>query len=94
MTISLRKIRLAQHGLEVADSSCALCGHAEESTDHLFAQCPFTMECWRVLNVQAATNHELGMHNWLFAQMEALNGKRIIYIYIYIYMNARKCGAL
>jgi hypothetical protein len=75
-------MRLAQHGLEVADSSCVLCGHAEESTDHLFAQCPFTMECWRVLNVQAATDHAPGMHNWLFAHMKALSGKRMKYIYI------------
>jgi hypothetical protein len=70
------------HGGEVADTSCVLCGHAEESTDHLFAQCPFTMECWRVLNVQAATDHAPGMHNWLFAHMKALSGKRMKYIYI------------
>lgn len=54
------------HGVEVADTSCVLCGHAEESTDHLFSQCP---ECWRVLNVQAATDQERGMHKWLFAHM-------------------------
>jgi hypothetical protein len=33
------------------------------------------MECWCVLNVQAVTDHEPGMHNWLFAQMEALAGE-------------------
>jgi len=31
-------MRLAQHGVNVADTSCVLCGHAEESTNHLFAQ--------------------------------------------------------
>lgn len=81
MAISLRKLSPASYACS-GISGYFVCAvrHAEESTDHLCAQCPSTMECWRVLNVQAATDHAPGMHNWLFAHMKS--GKRMKYIYI------------
>ncbi|XP_047331438.1 uncharacterized protein LOC124935015 [Impatiens glandulifera] len=33
--------------MDIPDSKCLLCGDNEETMDHLFSGCPFTLELWR-----------------------------------------------
>ncbi|XP_019155316.1 PREDICTED: uncharacterized protein LOC109152193 [Ipomoea nil] len=47
------------------DPVCVLCGKANESTVHLFANCEFAHKSWRVLNGEWNMGYIESIHGWL-----------------------------
>jgi hypothetical protein len=57
-SIVLMKYRLSTRGLlrrrnmEMEDYNCVLCNEqAEETVEHLFINCTFAQDCWRIINL-------------------------------------------
>ena len=44
--------RLIRWGIKIADPSCLLCQHAQETANHLLFECPYSKELWlRIMNL-------------------------------------------
>ncbi|XP_010248435.1 PREDICTED: uncharacterized protein LOC104591337 [Nelumbo nucifera] len=42
----LSRSNLLRRGIPIPDASCVLCGTVEESTEHLYLHCPFSLQIW------------------------------------------------
>ena len=54
--LSTREV-LRRRNLVLEDYGCAVCGTGlEETVEHLFLKCPFTIQCWGSLNLNSVIN--------------------------------------
>ncbi|KAA3481600.1 Zinc finger, CCHC-type [Gossypium australe] len=63
-----------QHRRLIVDPSCPRCGERAETRDHLFRECPVTMEIWSILLFQNIMgNDDRNFEQWLIWVCEQLN---------------------
>jgi hypothetical protein len=56
--VSMREL-LRRKNMDLQDFNCVLCNAAvEESMPHLFFECPFAIQCWVLIDIQASQHSD------------------------------------
>lgn len=51
---------LSRKGMQLQSNNCVLCNNAvEETMEHLFLNCPFSVQCWNLVGVQMQNQTEI-----------------------------------